>query len=325
MHSIAVPVWAWGLLAGLMLLLVSIDLYAHRGDHVDSKKRALVWSVVWIGAALIFNGFVAVKFGMEAGEQFLAAYLLEKSLSVDNLFVFLVIFGALRIPATEQRRVLTWGIIGALVTRGLFIAAGAAVLERWSAVAYIFGGLLVVTAFKMLKPPETEGEPKIIGWLEKHLPWTKERDGHHFFTKRTGKWLATPLLVALIAIEISDVIFAIDSVPAAFAVTTEPFIVYSSNVFAILGLRALYIVLAGALGELRFLHYGLAAVLGFAGVKMLVAKWVHVPPLLSVSIIIVCIGIAVVASLLRPEKKPEAGSTPPDLAGRTPVHDRDVL
>src|SRR5689334_209628 len=225
MHSIVVPVWAWGLLAGLMLLLVSIDLYAHRGDHVDSRKRALVWSVVWIAAALAFNAFVAVKFGLEAGEQFLAAYLLEKSLSVDNLFVFLVIFGALNIPHTEQRRVLTWGIIGALVTRGLFIAAGAAVLERWSAVAYIFGGLLVITAIKMLKPPEPEGEPKIIAWLERHLPWTKQLDGHHFFTKKSGKWLATPLLIALVAIEISDVIFAIDSVPAAFAVTTEPFIV----------------------------------------------------------------------------------------------------
>ena len=321
MHSIVVPVWAWGLLAGLMLLLVSIDLYAHRGDHVDSRKRALVWSVVWIAAALAFNAFVAVKFGLEAGEQFLAAYLLEKSLSVDNLFVFLVIFGALNIPRTEQRRVLTWGIIGALVTRGIFIAAGAAVLQRWSAVAYIFGGLLVITAIKMLKPPEPEGEPKIIAWLERHLPWTKQLDGHHFFTKKSGKWLATPLLIALVAIEISDVIFAIDSVPAAFAVTTEPFIVYSSNVFAILGLRALYIVLAGALGDLRFLHYGLSAVLGFAGVKMLVAKWIHVPPLLSVSIIVVCIGAAVVVSVMHPEK-PEA--KPEELPGGTPAHDRDV-
>jgi len=303
-----VPVWAWGLLAGLMLLLITIDLLAHRGDHVDSKKRALLWSVAWIGVSLLFNGWVALKFGREAGEQFLAAYLLEKSLSVDNLFVFLLIFGALKIPSAEQRRVLTWGIIGALVTRGLFIAAGAAVLERWSGVAYVFGALLVFTGLKMLKEPDEEEEPKIIGWLERHLPWTKQLDGHHFFTKRTGKWLATPLFVALIAIELTDVVFAVDSVPAAFAVTQEPFLVYSSNVFAILGLRALYIVLAGALADLRYLRFGLAAVLSFAGVKMLITKWVHIPPLLSVGIIVFCIGGAVVASILRrhPASAPHA-------------------
>ena len=298
MHSIEVPIWAWGLLAGLMLVLVAVDLFAHRGDHTDSKRRALLWSAAWIGVSLLFNGWVAYRFGAEAGEQFLAAYLLEKSLSVDNLFVFLVIFGALQIPTSEQRRVLTWGILGALVTRGLFIAAGAAVLQRWSFVAYVFGALLIFTAAKLLREPEPEGEPKLIGWLERHLPWTRERDGHHFFTRRTGKLLATPLFIALVAIELTDVIFAIDSVPAAFAVSDTPFIVYSSNVFAILGLRALYVVLAGALADLRYLRVGLSAVLAFAGVKMLITKWVHIPPLLSVGVILACIGTAVVASLV---------------------------
>ena len=248
--------------------------------------------------SLAFNVWVAMRFGLEAGELFLAAYLLEKSLSVDNLFVFLVIFGALRIPHAEQRRVLTWGIIGALVTRGLFIAAGAAVLERWTWVAYGFGLLLIYTAAKMLREPDPEGEPPIIDWLERHLPWTKQLDGHKFFTRRTGKMLATPLFIALIAIEVTDIVFAIDSVPAAFAVTSEPFIIYSSNVFAILGLRAMYIVLAGALSELRYLRFGLSAVLAFAGVKMLITKWVHIPPLLSVGVIVTCIGASVVASVM---------------------------
>jgi tellurite resistance protein TerC len=323
MHSIEVPMWAWGLLGALMLVLVTIDLYAHRGDHTDSKRRALLWSVAWIATALAFNGWVAWRFGAEAGEQFLAAYLLEKSLSVDNLFVFLVIFAALKIPKAEQRRVLTWGILGALATRGLFIAAGAAVLERWTWVAYVFGALLVYTAAKLLREPESEGEPKLIGWLERHLPWTRERDGHHFFTRKSGKLLATPLLVALVAIELTDVVFAIDSVPAAFAVSDTPFIVYSSNVFAILGLRALYVVLAGALADLRYLRVGLAAVLAFAGVKMLVTRWVHIPPLLSVAVIILCIGAAVTASLVhRRRQKAPPTPAPPSSSLHELTHER---
>jgi len=300
MSSIVVPTWAWGLLAGVVLVSVSIDLFAHRGDRPESRKRALLWSIGWIVVSLLFNGFVALRFGAEAGEQFLAAYLLEKSLSVDNLFVFVVIFGALSIPASEQRRVLTWGIIGALMTRGLFIAAGAAVLQRWHGVAYLFGALLIFTALKMLRPSEPQGDgepPRLIAWLEKHLPWTRERHGHKFVARVDGRWMATPLLVALVAIELTDVVFAIDSVPAAFAVSSEPFIIYSSNVFAILGLRALYIVLAGMLAELRYLRFGLSAVLAFAGFKMLAAEWIHISPLLSVAIIAGCIGIAVVASI----------------------------
>ncbi len=325
MSSIEVPVWAWVLLAGLMLVLISIDLYAHRGDHTDSRKRAVLWSVAWIAVSLLFNGWVALRFGAEAGEQFLAAYLLEKSLSVDNLFVFLVIFGALQIPSSEQRRVLTWGIIGALVTRGAFIAAGAAVLERWHGLAYVFGGLLVFTAIKMLREPEPDAEPKLIGWLERHLPWTRERDGHKFFTRKTGKLLATPLFVALIAIELTDIVFAVDSVPAAFAITEEPFLIYSSNVFAILGLRALYVVLAGALADLRYLRVGLSAVLAFAGVKMLGARWIHIPPLLSVAVIILCIATAVIASLVyrRRHAAPAAAPEAPAPSLHELTHQRE--
>jgi len=296
MSALVVPAWAWALLAGVMLLLVAIDLVAHRGDHVDSKRRAVVWSVVWVAAAVVFGGFVGIYFGAPAAEQYFAAYLLEKSLSVDNLFLFVVIFGALGIPREEQRRVLTWGIVGALVTRGVFIALGSAVLHRWHEVTYVFGAILVITALKMLR--ESEGPSKLLPWLERHLPWTSERAGHAFLVRRNGRLLATPLMVALIAIELTDVVFALDSIPAAFAVSEEPFVVYSSNVFAILGLRALYVVLVGAIADLRYLKYGLAAVIAFAGIKMLAASWIVISPLASVAVIAAVIGVAVVASVL---------------------------
>ncbi|HWO24420.1 MAG TPA: TerC/Alx family metal homeostasis membrane protein [Kofleriaceae bacterium] len=299
MSALAVPVWAWALLAVIVCVSVSIDLFAHRGDHVDSRGRALAWSIGWVTLALGFNGFVAYRFGLEAGEQFLAAYLLEKSLSVDNLFVFLLVFSALRIPTTEQRRVLTWGIAGAIVTRGVLIFVGAAAVHRWHSLLWVFGALLVIAALKLLHEPAPSSENRLLRWLERHVPWTPRLDGHHFVTRVRGRRVATPLLLALVAIELTDVVFAIDSVPAAFAVTEEPFLIYSSNLFAILGLRALYVVLAGALADLRYLRFGLAAVLAFAGSKLLLGSWIKVPPLVSVGIIAACIGVAVVASVYR--------------------------
>lgn len=296
MSELVVPAWAWGLLAGVMLLLISIDLFAHRGDRVDSRRRALVWTVGWIAAAVVFGAVVAVWLGAEAAEQYFAAYLLEKSLSVDNLFVFVVVFGALDIPVSEQRRVLTWGIIGALVTRGVFIALGAAILHRWHEITYVFGAILVVTALKLLRGGDG-GSSRLLIWLERYLPWTRERTGHHFVVRRDGRWLATPLLVALLAIELTDVMFALDSIPAAFAVSDEPFVIYSSNVFAVLGLRALYSVLLGALVQLRYLKYGLSAVLAFAGAKMLAAPWVTITPIASVAVIGLVIGVAAGASV----------------------------
>lgn len=299
MSSFDVPTWAWALLGVLLLIFIAIDLIAHRGDHGASRKSAIVWSFIWVSAALAFNAFVWWQFGSAAAEQFLAAYLLEKSLSVDNLFVFVVIFASLGIPRSEQRRVLTWGILGALGTRLIFILVGAAAIARWHELTYVFGALLVITALKLLKPEDHSGEPpKLLLWLERHLPWTRQLHGHHFITKVSGKTVATPLLIALLTIEMADIMFAIDSVPAAFAVSEDRFILYSSNVFAVLGLRALYIVLANAILGLRYLRFGLSAVLAFAGVKMLIASWVKVPPLISVGVIAVTIGIAIAASLL---------------------------
>jgi tellurite resistance protein TerC len=315
MSSLDVPAWAWALLAGLLITCLVIDLTAHRGDRVDSGRRSLVWSAIWVGAALAFNAFVALVFGWPAGEQFLAAYLLEKSLSVDNLFLFLVVFGTLRIPPTEQRRVLTWGIFGALLSRAAFMVAGVAALARWHELTYVLGAVLVVAAIRLARSDDSHEPPRALRWIQRHLPWTPKLDGHRFFTRGEGRWVATPLLVALIAIEVADLVFALDSIPAAFAVTDEPFILYSSNVFAVLGLRALFVVLASALQNVRYLKYGLVAVLGFAGAKLLVAPWIHVPPLVSVAVIAACIGGAVVASVLAERRGRRSAHDLPGLHG----------
>lgn len=298
MSSLVVPAWAWALLASLVTVSIAIDLFAHRGDRVDSKTRALVWTIVWVAVAAAFGGWIAVRFGAIAAEEYFAAYLLEKSLSVDNLFVFLLVFGALKIPAAEQRRVLTWGILGAIVFRGALIFAGAAAVQRWHALTYVFGAILVYAAFKLLRGGEEEQKSPILDWLSRRVRWTRTLHGHKFFVREGGKLIMTPLFIALIAIELTDIVFAIDSVPAAFAVSEQPFILYSSNLFAILGLRALYVVLAGALGNLRYLKYGLAAVLGFAGVKLLVASWVKLSPLASIAVIAVCLAASIIASLV---------------------------
>ncbi len=311
---LSVPWWAWGVLALVVLVSVSIDLFAHRGDHVDSRRRAVMWTLVWVVVALAFNLFVYARFGAAPAQEFLAAYLLEKSLSVDNLFVFLLVFGALRIPAAEQRRVLTWGIFGAIVFRGLLIFAGAAAVQRWHALTYVFGGILLVAAIKLLRQKtEADGESGIVRWLEAHIPWTRALHGHRFIVTIAARRVATPLLLALLAIEVTDIVFAIDSVPAAFAVTEEPFLIYSANLFAILGLRALYIVLAAALADLRYLRFGLAAVLGFAGAKLLAASWVKLPPLVSVAIIAACIAVSVVASVIA-NRRDAARHMPADRA-----------
>lgn len=296
--SLAVPLWAWGLLALVLSISISIDLVAHRGNHVDTRNRAIMWTVLWVTVALAFNLFVWLWFGTAAAHEFLAAYLLEKSLSVDNLFVFLLVFSALKIPQREQRRVLTWGILGAIVFRGLLIFAGAAAVQRWHALTYVFGGILLVAAWKILHEDDGKQENAVLAWLTRHLRWTTRIEGHRFFTIEHGRRVATPLFLALLAIELTDIVFAIDSVPAAFSVTTEPFLIYSSNLLAILGLRALYVVLAGALAGLRYLRFGLSAVLAFAGVKLIVARWLHLDPLVSVAIIATCITASVIASLV---------------------------
>jgi tellurite resistance protein TerC len=311
MSSLDVPIWAWALLGVLLVVSITVDLIAHRGDHEDSRRSAVLWTLAWIGIAAGFGVFIAIQFGGTAAEQFAAAYLLEKSLSLDNLFLFIVIFATLGIPRTEQRRVLTFGILGALLTRLLFIMLGAAALHRWHELTYVLGALLVFTSFKLLRHEGPSAEPpRLLLWLERHVPWTRQLHGHAFLAKVNGRTVATPLLIALITIELADVLFAIDSVPAAFAVSDDTFIVYSSNVLAVLGLRALYIVLANALQGLRYLHFGLAAIVGFAGIKLLVANWMKFPPLVSVLVIAGMMGIAVLASLRANRVRPAEAIAP---------------
>jgi tellurite resistance protein TerC len=303
MNPTLVSPWEWGLFGVLVVVMIFIDLLSHRTKHGESKKAAYVWSVAWICVGLAFGVFVWLRHGVGAAHEYLGAYLIEKSLSLDNLFVFLVIFSSLRVDEDKQRRVLFWGIFGALVFRALFIFLGLEAIERWHWVVYVFGGILLYAAWRVArKHPSEESDNKLVLWLEKRLPVTTEFEGTSFFKRVKGRWQGTPLLIALLAIELSDVAFAIDSVPAALSVSRNMFVVYTSNVFAILGLRALYIALAKTVHELRYLHWGLAAVLAFAGLKMVLAEWIEVSPLLSVAIIVGCIGLSVWASL-RARKK----------------------
>lgn len=308
----------WAAFGAVVLCLLAVDLFSHRGQRGISRRSAIVWSLVWVSTALAFNAFIWATMGAEPAEEFFAAWLLEKSLSVDNLFVFLVLFASLGIPREQQRRVLSWGIFGALVTRALFIGVGAVAIQRWHGILYAFGALLIFAGLKMLRAEKREGEGRLLGFLRARLPLTRELHGEHFVVRERGRLVGTPLLLALVAVELTDVFFAVDSIPAAFAVTESPFIVYSSNVFAILGLRALYSLLSDALSRLRYLRHGLAAVLCFAGVKMLAARWIHLPPLASIGVIVACVAGAVVASLIANRRERGAQRGNPASVGADP-------
>ncbi|HVH43494.1 MAG TPA: TerC family protein [Labilithrix sp.] len=296
-----VPLWAWAVFAIVVSVSLAVDLVIHRGSHGGGRRQAVLWSIAWVGVSLLFAAFIGFELGGRVAQQFITAWLVEKSLSVDNLFVFLVIFGRLKIPRTEQHRVLFWGILGAFATRALFIAAGAILLSRWRFATYVLGAFLVFTGLKTLRShADDEGgkESRILGFLKRHLPFTSElRDGH-FITHEAGRRVATPLLLALVAIEITDILFAVDSIPAVFAISSDPFIVFSSNVFAILGLRALYLVLADVVADLEYLHYGLGALLMFIGVKMLASHVVELPHWASLAVTVGILTAAIVPSLV---------------------------
>jgi tellurite resistance protein TerC len=277
-----VPLSMWAVFAGIVAVSLVVDLLSHRGEHGTSRGAAIAWSVAWIAVALGFCGWIALRLGRGPAEDFLTAYLMEKSLSVDNLFVFLLVFGQLKMKPAEQHRVLFWGILGALVFRGLFIAAGTAVLQRWHEVVYILGAFLVFTGLRTLRAHGTE----------------KDEGGVMKFV-RERLHLKSTFVLAIVTIELTDIMFAIDSVPAVFAISSDPFIVYTSNVFAILGLRALYLVLSDLLGRLRYMHYGLSAILILAGTKMLTSGFFHVPHVVSLAAIGVIMSVTIIASLLQ--------------------------
>jgi tellurite resistance protein TerC len=294
-----VPAWAWAVFGGVVLASLAIDLVSHRGAERETRARAVAWSAAWLAIGLLFGLWVALQFGRDAGEDYVTAYLVEKSLSVDNLFVFLIVFQRLRITRPDQHRVLFWGILGALVTRGAFIAGGLALLHRWHGVVYVLGAFLVVTGIRTATAHEDNaGEGRIMSLARRYLPLTQRMEPGRFTLVENGVRLATPLLLALIVIEATDVMFSVDSIPAVFAVSDEPFIVYSSNVFAVLGLRALYIVLAGLLSDLKYLRFGLAAILVFAGTKMLIGSMIQVPHAISLLVILGCLVASIVPSVV---------------------------
>jgi tellurite resistance protein TerC len=265
-------------------------------------KEALSWSIAWILLALIFNAGLYVWRGPEPALQFLTGYLIEKSLSVDNIFVFVLLFSAFSVPAAYQHRVLFWGVLGALVMRGILIAVGAVLLEDFHWILYVFGAFLIVTGIRMALHKETEVHPErnpVLKFIRRVLPVTADYEGDHFVVRRAGQLWVTPLLLVIVAIETTDLIFAVDSIPAIFAVTTDPFIVYTSNVFAILGLRSLYFVFASIIDKFYYLRLGLAVILAYVGVKMVLTDFYHIPSALSLLVIALLLAITIVASLLR--------------------------
>lgn len=296
----------WILFNSFVLGMLALDLGVfHKKCHVVNFKEAVIWSAVWIGLALAFNLGVYLFRGPQTGLEFLTGYLIEKALSVDNIFVFIMIFAYFKVPALYQHKVLFWGIVGALVMRAIFIAAGITLLKQFHWLIYIFGAFLILTGIKMGLKKDEEIHPEnnpLIKLCKKIIPVTHSYEGGNFFTRISGRLYATPLFLTLVLVEFTDVIFAVDSIPAILAVTEDPFIVYSSNVFAILGMRSLYFALAGSMNKFHFLHYGLAGILVFVGIKMTLADIYKIPVFVSLATIMLLLVLSIGASKLWPQK-----------------------
>ena len=288
----------WGIFGLVIVVMLALDLgVLHRRPHEVKVREALAWSGVWVGVALAFFGLVTATRGTRAGLEFLTCYLIEESLSVDNLFVFLVLFTYFKVPPRLHHKALFWGIIGAIVMRAVFIAAGVAVVQRFQWLAYVLGALLVVMGIRMGVAKEQEVHPErnpVLRLFRRILPITEDYVDARFFIRRAGRLFATPLFVVLLVIETTDVVFAVDSVPAALAITLDPFVVYTANIFAILGLRSLYFALAGIMPMFAYLHYGLSVILVFTGIKMILAHWVRIP----IGVVLLFIGLVLVISVV---------------------------
>jgi tellurite resistance protein TerC len=306
-----VPLWAWAAFGSVVVIMLAIDLLAHRGAHVIKFKEAAWWSAVWVGVSLIFALVLALTLGGSAGVDFTTAWLLEKSLSVDNLFVFALIFGYFKVPREYQHRVLFFGVIGALVFRGIFLAAGVAIVSTFTAVLFVFAAVLLYSAYKLMRGEDDSYDPGnsvAIRLLRKVIPVRDDYSGTKFFVLELGRRVATPLLAVVVAIEAADLVFAVDSVPAVLAVSDNAFIVYSSNAFAILGLRALYFLLAGMLEKFHYLGKGLAIILAFIGGKLvlqashkLISSAIpEIPSLVSLAVIVLVLAASIGLSLRRP-------------------------
>ncbi|MGS0685800.1 TerC family protein [Nakamurella sp. GG22] len=306
-----VPFWAWAAFAAVVVIMLTIDLLAHRGEHIIKFKEAAIWSAVWVGLSLIFAVVIFFTLGADAGVEFTTAWLLEKSLSVDNLFVFALIFAYFKVPREYQHRVLFYGVIGALIFRGIFLALGVAIVSTFTAVLFVFGAILIYSAYKLIKDDDESIDPGksfAVRLLRKIVPVSDEYRGTKFFYKEAGKRIATPLFAVVVAIEAADLIFAVDSVPAVLAVSDNTFIIYSSNAFAILGLRALYFLLAGMLKKFHYLGKGLAFILAFIGVKLFLqaghkvisTSIPEIPSLVSLGVIVIALTVSIIASLRNP-------------------------
>jgi tellurite resistance protein TerC len=300
---VATPISYWiGFHVALVVLLSGEYLMARRVH--DTHRKALYATFLWVAASLVLAGLVLPRFGTQGSVQYMAAYAIEESLSVDNLFVFLLLFRIFRIPEQRQPKVLFWGVTGAVLMRGAFIAAGVGLLNHFHWISYVFGALLLISSVRLVLP--SHGKEKTPSWIKlirRIHPVSERQDA--FFVREDGRRMMTVLMLALLAIELSDIVFAMDSIPAVLSITREPFIAYTSNIMAVMGLRSLYVLLAAMLARLRFLHFGLAAVLAFAAIKMLLSSWIEVGPLVSLLVIAVLLGITITASILFAKARPE--------------------
>lgn len=307
MNTVGTPL-LWGGFAVVVVIMLAVDLLlqGRRGAHTMSMKQAAAWSLVWVSLSLLFNAafwwYLATTQGRAVADPqalaFLTGYLIEKALAVDNVFVWLMLFSYFAVPAALQRRVLIYGVLGAIILRTIMIFAGSWLITQFEWLLYVFGAFLLFTGVKMALAKEGEGgigEKPVVRWLRSHLRMTDTIEGEHFFVRKNGLLFATPLLLVLILVELSDVIFAVDSIPAIFAVTTDPFIVLTSNLFAILGLRAMYFLLAGVAERFSMLKYGLSIILVFIGIKMLIVDFYHIPIAISLSVVF---GILIITLLI---------------------------
>lgn len=306
--------WFWIVFNAVVLILLVLDLTVISRQHKRIPfKQAMLMSAFWIGLAIAFAVFVRQWFGATKSLEFLTGYLLEEALSVDNLFVFILLFAYFKVPPEEEKSVLFWGIIGALIMRGIFIIAGVALVQRFHWILYVFGVFLIWTGFQLMRGGDKEQDPSkniVLKFCRRFLPLTDTYEGKSFFVRREGKTFATPLFVVLLVVETTDILFATDSIPAILAITRDPFIVYTSNVFAILGLRSLYFALAGMMKLFHYLNYGLSVVLMFIGAKMLLPEKYHVPTWAALAVVAGVLGLSVLASVLFPKKDEPSSEAP---------------
>jgi len=328
-----VPLYAWLLVFGVIAVMLAVDLFAHRRAHLIGVREAALWSVVWVLIGIGFGAVIWNTAGAEFGQQYYAGYLIEKSLAVDNVFVWAIIFAAFAVPREYQHRVLFLGVLGALVLRGGFIAAGAVLIENFSWILYVFAAFLIYTGYRMIRTRNEHAHPEkspVLRLFRRFIPMTEAFHGQRFLVRKNGVLLATPLLAVLVLVEVTDVVFAVDSIPAIFAVTSEPFVVFTANAFAILGLRAMYFLLADLMHRFVYLKIGLSLVLVWVGIKMLLLDVLYIPTNVSLTVIALIIAVSVVLSLraTRGQGRREieavpAGSfreaTPDELAEMEPV------